>query len=79
VKGAGIVERWSGDRAQADERVQRLQEIAGNGVLTCAQIVTFARSHGIELQQMKPLLKAAGVQVKDCEQTCISLKCKHFT
>ena len=57
----------------------KLQEMTYDGILTCAQIVRFAKNNNIELEEMKPLLKTAGIQVKDCEQTCISLKCKHFT
>ena len=37
------------------------------------------KNNNIELDNMKPLLEAAGIKVKDCEQTCISLKCKYFT
>ena len=62
----------------ADDVAHKLQELAGNGVLTCAQIYKFARNNAIELQHMKPLLQAAGIRVKDCEQTCISLRCTYF-
>ncbi len=27
---------------------------------------------------MKPILKVAGILIKDCEQTCIFLRCKYF-
>jgi len=57
----------------------KLKEMTYDGILTCAQIVTFAKHNNIELEKMKPLLKATGIKVKDCEQTCISLKCKYFT
>jgi len=56
-----------------------LQEMTNDGILTCAQIVAFAKNNNIELEDMKPLLKTAGIQVKDCEQTCVSLRCKYFT
>ena len=56
----------------------KLQEMTHDGILSCAQIVRFAKSNNIELGNMKPLLKAAGIQVKECEQTCISLKCNYF-
>jgi hypothetical protein len=72
------VEGSPGDTSMADDRAQKLQAMAGNGVLTCTQIYTFARNNAIELQYMKPLLRVAGIRVKDCEQTCISLRCKYF-
>jgi hypothetical protein len=56
----------------------KLQEMTHDGILTCAQIVKFAKSNNIELENMKSILKAAGIQVKDCEQACISLKCNFF-
>ena len=56
----------------------KLQEMTHDGILTCAQIVRFAKSNNIELENMKPILKSAGIQVKDCEQTCISLRCNYF-
>ena len=56
----------------------KLKEMTYDGILTCAQIVRFAKSNNIELENMKPLLKSAGIQVKDCEQTCISLRCNYF-
>lgn len=61
-----------------DDSAQKLQAMAVNGILTCAQIYAFARNNAIELQHMKPLLQVAGIRVKDCEQTCISLRCKYF-
>ena len=56
----------------------KLQEMTNDRILTCSQIVTFARNNHIELQNMKSILQAAGIQVRDCEQNCISLRCKHF-
>jgi hypothetical protein len=56
----------------------KLQEMTYDGILTCAQIVRFAKHNNIELEEMKPLLKTAGIQVKDCEQTCISQRCNYF-
>ena len=57
----------------------KLKEMTYDGILTCAQIVTFAKHNNIELEKMKPLLEDAGIKVKDCEQACISQRCKHFT
>ena len=73
-----IVEGSPGDTSMADDFAHKLQEIADNGVLTCTQIYKCARNNAIELQHMKPLLQVAGVRVKDCEQTCISLRCNYF-
>ena len=56
----------------------KLQEMTNDGILTCTQIFKFAKNNNIELQNMKPILKVAGIQLKDCEQTCISLRCKYF-
>ena len=56
----------------------QLKEMSNDGILSCVQIVTFARNNDIELHTMKPILKAAGIQVKDCERTCISYRCQHF-
>ena len=56
----------------------RLKEMTHDGILSCVQIVRFARNNDIELHNMKPLLKAAGIHLKDCEQTCISYRCKYF-
>ena len=56
----------------------KLKKMTCDGILTCAQIVTFAKHNNIELEKMKPLLHAAGIKVKDCEQTCLSLKCTFF-
>ena len=56
----------------------KLQEMAKDGMLSCVQIVKFARNNDIELHQMKPLLKAAGINVKDCGQTCVSYRCQYF-
>ena len=61
-----------------NDLASRLQETTNDGILTCAQVVRFARSNDIELQNMRPILKAAGIQVKDCEQACISLRCNYF-
>ena len=55
-----------------------LQEMAKDGILSCVQIVKFARNNDIELHQMKPLLQAAGIHLKDCGQTCVSYRCQYF-
>ena len=57
----------------------KLKEMTCDGILTCAQIVTFAKHNNIELEKMKLLLKAEGIKGKDCEHTCIYQGCKHFT
>lgn len=62
----------------ANDFASELQEMTNDGILTCAQIVAFARNNHIELENMKPILKVAGIRVRDCEQTCISLRCKYF-
>ena len=61
-----------------DDFTSKLQEMTNDGILNCSQIVTFARNNHIELENMKSILQTAGIQVRDCEQTCISLKCKYF-
>ena len=62
----------------ANNLTSELKEMSRNGVLTCGQLYQFARNNSIELQSMKPLIKAAGIEIKDCAQICISLRCKHF-
>jgi hypothetical protein len=56
----------------------KLQGMTYDGILTCSQIVRFAKNNNIKLENMKLLLHAAGIKVKDCEQTCISLRCNYF-
>ena len=63
---------------QINDFVSKLQEMTSDGILTCAQLYKFARTNNIELQSMKPIIKVAGIRIKDCEQTCISLRCKYF-
>ena len=50
----------------------------GREELTCAQILKFAKLHYVELERMKYIMQMAGVSLKDCEQTCVSLKCEFF-
>jgi len=66
------------DNIMVSDFVSKLQEMADDGILSCVQIVGFARNNDIQLHTMKPILNAAGIQVKDCERTCISYKCKYF-
>ena len=66
------------DKFLINDFVSKLQEMTSDGILTCAQLYKFARTNNIELQSMKPIIKVAGIRIKDCEQTCISLRCKYF-
>lgn len=66
------------DTIMVNDFASKLHEMTRDGTLTCVQLVKFARNNDIELQNMKPIVKAAGIQVKDCEQTCISYRCKYF-
>ena len=66
------------DKFLVNDFASKLQEMTSDGILTCAQLYKFARTHNIELQSMKPIIKVAGIRIKDCEQTCISLRCNYF-
>ena len=66
------------DKFLVNDFASKLQEMTSDGILTCAQLYKFARTNNIELQSMKPIIKVAGIRIKDCEQTCISLRCNYF-
>jgi len=66
------------DKFLVNDFASKLQEMTSDGILTCAQLYKFARTNNIELQSMKPIIKIAGIRIKDCEQTCISLRCNYF-
>jgi hypothetical protein len=76
--GNRLVNVGDSNKIMVTNFASKLQEITNDGILTCAQIFKFAKNNDIELQNMKSILKVAGIQVKDCEQTCISLRCKYF-
>ena len=56
----------------------KLQQMAKDGILTCVRIIKFARNNDIKLHNIRLLLKAARIHLKDCGQTCISYRCKNF-
>jgi hypothetical protein len=66
------------DKFLVNDFASKLQEMTSDGILTCAQLYKFARTNNIELQSMKPIIEVAGIRIKDCEQTCISLRCNYF-
>jgi hypothetical protein len=66
------------DKFLVNDFASKLQEMTSDGILTCAQLYKFARTNNVELQSMKPIIKVAGIRIKDCEQTCISLRCNYF-
>ena len=66
------------DELMLNDFASKLQAMTNNGILTCGQLYTFARTNNIELQSMKPIIEVAGIRIKDCEHTCISLRCNYF-
>jgi len=66
------------DELMLNDFASKLQEMTNNGILTCGQLYKFARTNNIELQSMKPIIEVAGIRIKDCEHTCISLRCNYF-